>query len=241
MSFTGNGITNCYPDQVDNFISITVPTRPVIQQSLAEGNRPSVHGGSQTVPYFGLREHVRRSTLMLLTPIPPWPIVANGVPNGQRAVRMCEYDDPRRIGRPKRLSPDFFCDQILRARAHRPRRPVYARPNDGRLLSVDRTRRESRRHSPIDLCRPTSGQHPPRGIQQKALSKTVVARDEVHPRRELHLHRWCRAHVLELEVLQHARLYRLQVSNSRTRMVKSLRTGTPLNVSSSENVSGSSS
>ena len=24
MSFTGNGITNCYPDQVDNFISITV-------------------------------------------------------------------------------------------------------------------------------------------------------------------------------------------------------------------------
>ena len=26
MSFTGNGITNCYPDQVDNFISITVPS-----------------------------------------------------------------------------------------------------------------------------------------------------------------------------------------------------------------------
>ena len=24
MSFTGNGITNCYPDQVDNFVSITV-------------------------------------------------------------------------------------------------------------------------------------------------------------------------------------------------------------------------
>ena len=24
MSFTGNGITNCYPDQVDNLISITV-------------------------------------------------------------------------------------------------------------------------------------------------------------------------------------------------------------------------
>ena len=24
MSFMGNGITNCYPDEVDNFISITV-------------------------------------------------------------------------------------------------------------------------------------------------------------------------------------------------------------------------
>ena len=24
MSFTGNGITNCYPDQVEDFISITV-------------------------------------------------------------------------------------------------------------------------------------------------------------------------------------------------------------------------
>ena len=24
MSFTGNGITNCYPDEVDNFVSITV-------------------------------------------------------------------------------------------------------------------------------------------------------------------------------------------------------------------------
>ena len=27
MSFTGNGITNCYPDQVDNFVSITVLRR----------------------------------------------------------------------------------------------------------------------------------------------------------------------------------------------------------------------
>ena len=26
MSFTGNGITNCYPDQVEDFISITVHT-----------------------------------------------------------------------------------------------------------------------------------------------------------------------------------------------------------------------
>ena len=26
MSFTGNGITNCYPDQVEDFISITVLT-----------------------------------------------------------------------------------------------------------------------------------------------------------------------------------------------------------------------
>ena len=24
MRFTGNGITNCYPDEVDNFVSITV-------------------------------------------------------------------------------------------------------------------------------------------------------------------------------------------------------------------------
>ena len=28
MRFTGNGITNCYPDQVEDFISITVPTIP---------------------------------------------------------------------------------------------------------------------------------------------------------------------------------------------------------------------
>ena len=28
MRFTGNGITNCYPDQVDNFVSITVLRMP---------------------------------------------------------------------------------------------------------------------------------------------------------------------------------------------------------------------
>ena len=27
MSFTGNGITSCYPDEVENFISITVLTQ----------------------------------------------------------------------------------------------------------------------------------------------------------------------------------------------------------------------
>ena len=29
MRFTGNGITNCYPDEVDNFVSITVLTLTV--------------------------------------------------------------------------------------------------------------------------------------------------------------------------------------------------------------------
>ena len=36
MSFTGNGITNCYPDQVDNFISITVLSNPRTESGKAE-------------------------------------------------------------------------------------------------------------------------------------------------------------------------------------------------------------
>ena len=31
MRFTGNGITNCYPDEVDNFISITALTVDVVR------------------------------------------------------------------------------------------------------------------------------------------------------------------------------------------------------------------
>ena len=46
MRFTGNGITNCYPDEVDNFVSITVLTvgfRPLPQTTRA--GAPWARGG----------------------------------------------------------------------------------------------------------------------------------------------------------------------------------------------------
>ena len=34
MRFTGNGITNCYPDEVEDFISITVLTALLPMESM---------------------------------------------------------------------------------------------------------------------------------------------------------------------------------------------------------------
>ena len=38
MRFMGNGITSCYPDEVDNFISITVLSRLVVPYYSANGS-----------------------------------------------------------------------------------------------------------------------------------------------------------------------------------------------------------
>ncbi len=44
MRFTGNGITNCYPDQVEDFISITVLND--LFRNLSVVRNQIVHGGS---------------------------------------------------------------------------------------------------------------------------------------------------------------------------------------------------
>ncbi len=59
MRFTGNGITNCYPDEVDNFISITVLSHEPLRQippgaicvhgHLHEGTEPTVRHINLTV------------------------------------------------------------------------------------------------------------------------------------------------------------------------------------------------
>ena len=48
--FTGNGITNCYPDEVDNFVSITALTRAVSRPEPTHPMRTPAVSGSSSRP-----------------------------------------------------------------------------------------------------------------------------------------------------------------------------------------------